>query len=159
MAQQLMVDTLCMLPSVLLGTTGCDKDSTADHISSASLTTPRGAHLITVIVLSRSHLVLTKIGSKTPVELTVQRGHIPWILAAQVAATDQGEDPCDFRTINTIHSLCSRAGQTVFAMLSSYALQIRGMMIASRSRAILAREKGAQLTLRAGWALSSPCWG
>lgn len=90
------------MPATITATRNDDKNSTADHISPASLTTPRGAHLVTVIVLSRSHLVLAKIGSKTTVELTVQRGHIPWILTAQAAATDQGEDPCGFRTINTI---------------------------------------------------------
>lgn len=56
------------------------------------------------------------------------------------------------------HRPSSCAGQSVFTMLSSYTLQIRGVMVASRSRAILATATGTQLTLRAGWALSSPCW-
>lgn len=56
------------------------------------------------------------------------------------------------------HRPSSCAGQPVLAMLSSYTLQIRGMMVASRSRAILPTETGTQLTLRAGWALSSPRW-
>lgn len=67
----------------LLAPADCDKNSTVDHISPTSLTSGGGAaYLVTAVVLSRSHLVLAKIGSKMPVELPVLRGHIPWILAA-----------------------------------------------------------------------------
>lgn len=51
------------------------------HLTSQLATLWR-VHLVTVIDLSRSHLVLAKIGSRNLVELPTQRGHSPWALAA-----------------------------------------------------------------------------
>lgn len=82
MAQPLMVDTYACTIATAWSDAVRQEQHSRPHISPASLATLWRAHLVTVIDLSRSHLVLAKIGSVISVELPAQRGHIPWALAA-----------------------------------------------------------------------------
>lgn len=159
MTQPLIMAIFCLLLVLLVGTTVCDKDSTADHISPASLTTLRGAHLV---CHCDCPVKVASDPGKNWVEVIGGAGCAtrPYSVGSGSVSRSDGSRRRSLRPRDHQHHFPrSCAGQALSAMLSSYALQIRGVMNALRSRAILATAKGTQLMLCAGWASSSPCWG